>query len=294
MGCRPMCLNVNNHPHQTTRGEKRLPPSAGVGGFRRIILMKLKAILFDLDDTLIDWGDFNEDWVTIEMPHIQKVYAYLSAQGWLDCGFEAYQEAYFAATKKAWTDARTSLIAPHLGRVLVAVAESLGVPAGAVTVETMLECYDWDIILGTTAFPEVIPVLERLRKTSLQLGIVTNAFAPMALRDVELGNHDLRDFFPKCRISAADNGYLKPHPHIFESALACLGTRADETIFIGDNPTADIAGAQAVGMRAILRVTGKARPLISGLVIPDAAINTLEELPAILDTWYDGWETAHE
>jgi hypothetical protein len=29
--------------------------------------------------------------------------------------------------------------------------------------------------------------------------------------------------------------------------------------------------------------------MLSGLIVPDAAINSLEELPAILDDWFPGW-----
>ena len=89
--------------------------------------------------------------------------------------------------------------------------------------------------------------------------------------------------------SAADVGYLKPHPSIFQAALECLGTEAEETIFVGDTVEHDIAGAQAAGMRAILRVKRPAPPMISGLIIPDGAVNSLVELSGILDQWFPGW-----
>ncbi len=63
----------------------------------------------------------------------------------------------------------------------------------------------------------------------------------------------------------------------------------EEAIFIGDTPEMDIAGAQNIGMNAILRVKHPSPPLISGLIVPDGAINTLVELPAVLDELYPGW-----
>ena len=31
----------------------------------------LKAVLFDLDDTLIDWSGFNSDWAAMEQNHLR-------------------------------------------------------------------------------------------------------------------------------------------------------------------------------------------------------------------------------
>ena len=98
---------------------------------------------------------------------------------------------------------------------------------------------------------------------------------------------DLLRYFPDeaARMSAADIGYLKPHPRVFEYAVEQLGTRVEETIYVGDNPVADIAGAQGAGLRAVLRVNHPAPPLISGLIVPDAAINALSELLALVEDW---------
>ncbi|MFW5749114.1 MAG: HAD family hydrolase [Chloroflexota bacterium] len=252
--------------------------------------MTLKGILFDLDDTLIDWGHFAEEWERIETPHIEKVYRYMSTLAALEGDFQAYKTAFFSRTKKAWGNARTTLQAPHLGRVLVEAAIAVGMPEDRADIDALLDAYEWGVIEGTSAFPEAISVLEKLRAHNIKMGIVTNAFQPMRLRDIELHGHGLREFFPDCRISAADVGVLKPHPDIFKRALACMGTPPEETVFIGDNPTADIAGAQAAGMLAVLRVIARPRPLISGLIVPDAAINSLMELPVILSEWFPGWD----
>jgi FMN phosphatase YigB (HAD superfamily) len=111
------------------------------------------------------------------------------------------------------------------------------------------------------------------------------------LRERELEIHGLQADFAdsRCKIAAADVGYLKPHPRIFQHALELMGTQPEETIYIGDNPVADIAGAQSAGMRAVLRINHETPPLISGLVVPDSAINSFEELPAVFDEWYGDW-----
>ena len=52
-------------------------------------------------------------------------------------------------------------------------------------------------------------------------------------------------------VGSAYEGVMKPAPAIFETALIRLGRDAEETIFIDDAP-ANIAGAQAVGLKTIL------------------------------------------
>jgi len=44
---------------------------------------------------------------------------------------------------------------------------------------------------------------------------------------------------------------MKPDPRIFELALQRFGIKAEETVFIDDNPK-NVAGANALGIRGIL------------------------------------------
>jgi putative hydrolase of the HAD superfamily len=52
-------------------------------------------------------------------------------------------------------------------------------------------------------------------------------------------------------VRAAHAGAAKPDPRIFRLALSRLGVTAEEALFIGDDPTRDLAGARAVGMAAL-------------------------------------------
>jgi len=45
--------------------------------------------------------------------------------------------------------------------------------------------------------------------------------------------------------------YRKPHRVIFETALAGIGATAQDVVFVGDEPLADIVGASRVGIRGI-------------------------------------------
>ena len=249
----------------------------------------LKAILFDLDDTLLDWSAFpRTGWRALETRHLRGVYDYLTGAGHSLESFESYSEAYLKNLREAWIAARTTQRSPHIGQVMQKAARALGVTAD-LDIDACLKAYGWGKIENTVVFPEVPDVLRKLSRSGLHLGIVTNAAHPMAIRDKELEEHGLLSFFPKCRFAGADVGYLKPHPAIFETALDCMGVTPAETVFVGDDPEADIAGAQGVGMNAVLRVKHPTPPMISGLIVPDGAINTLFELAAVLDEMFPGW-----
>ena len=250
----------------------------------------LKGVLFDLDDTLLDWSDFDDDWSSMERDHLRGVFDYISTEIQPLDDPDAYYAEFGSRLRAAWMSARDTMRAPNLSAVLVDTAAAFGVPPEAVDPQRCLEAYRWGVIPGTRIFPEVPQTLTLLRDYGIKIGIVTNAHQPMSLRDVEIQQHGLYNFFPDCRISAADVGYLKPHPLIFQTALRRLGTKPEETVFVGDNLAADIAGAQGAGLRAILRHVDRHRyPLDDGTITPDAAITRLDEVPGILDVWYPGW-----
>jgi putative hydrolase of the HAD superfamily len=249
--------------------------------------MPIKAILFDLDDTLIDWSGFKGSWWELEPRHLRHVYQYIHTNVHaLNVSSEVFVEEFSRRSRENWELARDSLISPHLGKLLVETAQAVGVPEDRLDHDRFLIEYRWGTAEGVRVFSEVPAVLEKLRSYGLELGIITNSFVPMSLRDIELKTFDLIKYFPRCRWSAADAGYLKPHPEVFKTALKELNVSPKEAIFVGDSLPADIVGAQSSGMRAVWR-----KPLHSNgfkpdnQVIPDAQIRTLDELLGIVALW---------
>ena len=77
---------------------------------------------------------------------------------------------------------------------------------------------------------------------------------------------------------AADVGASKPHPAMFERALAHAGVAASEAVHVGDNPLDDMAGAVAVGMHTIwVNLVGAEHA-----VGTTATVTSLAALPAAL------------
>ncbi len=251
----------------------------------------LKAVIFDVDDTLLDWSGVTRSWPESERPHLDSVVRYIHTVH-PSLPADTFVHEYTTRVQSAWASARSSLIAPHLGVILMDTAIKLGVPDNALETKALLNAYAWKPAPGITVFPDVVEVLSALRDSGVQLGLITNSFHPSVLRDIELESLGLLHFFPKCRLTAADAGVLKPHSAIFLKALSELGIEASESVYVGDNPVADVAGAQGAGMRAVLRVKSPPQPMLSGLIVPDAAVNTLHELLPVLDEWFAGWRSA--
>ncbi len=96
-------------------------------------------------------------------------------------------------------------------------------------------------------FPDTKPVLERLREQGWRHIVLSNHVPELPAIAEGLGLARLVDHI----VTSAATGYEKPHPEAFRLALELCGT-PDVVWMVGDNPTADVAGAEAAGIHAVL------------------------------------------
>jgi putative hydrolase of the HAD superfamily len=84
---------------------------------------------------------------------------------------------------------------------------------------------------------------------SMKLGIVTNGGSETQRRKIRVAG--LSDVIPRERVwVSAEVGKAKPNREIFQLALQGLDVSAGDCLFIGDHERNDIAGAIAAGLRA--------------------------------------------
>ena len=86
-------------------------------------------------------------------------------------------------------------------------------------------------------------------------------------------------------VCSSHAGSAKPDPAIFAAALAALGVPAPATLHVGDEPVADVQGARAAGLSAILVCRSGAPPVLPADV---ATIASLGQLPALLADSFRG------
>lgn len=99
------------------------------------------------------------------------------------------------------------------------------------------------------AFPEVLPLLQRLQGAGRKLGIITNG-PPGAHQRQKLITAGLHHFFGEFVFISSEIGAAKPDPRIFNQALQAHGARPEEALYVGDSLTGDGLGAHGAGLAA--------------------------------------------
>jgi putative hydrolase of the HAD superfamily len=93
-------------------------------------------------------------------------------------------------------------------------------------------------------------LLEALRSRGLKLGLVSNAFDPGWLLRRDLDQMGLTERLDVA-VFSSEVGKRKPHPEIFERAIAELGVEPEAAIFVGDRLYEDVRGAAQLGMKTV-------------------------------------------
>ncbi|HEV8228614.1 MAG TPA: HAD family hydrolase [Candidatus Limnocylindria bacterium] len=145
--------------------------------------------------------------------------------------------------------------------------------------------------LVSTLVPGAPEALRWCKANGLRVVLVTNTLArgdAEALDDWKrFGLADAIDGI----VTSHTIGWQKPHRAIFERALQIADAMPHEAFMVGDRLDADIFGAKRVGMRAVLRRTEHEQLKID--VTPDAVVDDLTELPAVVAPWLGVGSTTH-
>jgi putative hydrolase of the HAD superfamily len=242
---------------------------------------RIDAVIFDLDDTLIDWSKPAIAWTDYLKAKTDNVRNYLVSHGHSVPPSKEFFAIFDQTVRSAWEHAKESWIIPSLGDLMCRALAELGLEIGRLSMDELLAAYGWSPYPGVVAYPQAIPLLAELRRRGYRLGLVTNSLIPMAMRDVELREYDLIKYLD-ARLSSGDVGVLKPHPAIYHRVLEMLQTSPERAVFIGDRPANDIAGANEAGLISVLFDAPHLAFDLDG-VVPDYTITSLDQLLPILD-----------
>jgi putative hydrolase of the HAD superfamily len=135
----------------------------------------------------------------------------------------------------------------HVEPLLVRGFEGVGFASrragtlGRLARERYVDVRHWEI------FDDTIAALSTLRDLGWRHVILSNHVPelPAIVRDLGLVS------FFAALVNSAETGYEKPHPEAFAIARRAAGNPSTLWM-VGDNPIADVAGAEAVGIPAIL------------------------------------------
>jgi putative hydrolase of the HAD superfamily len=196
----------------------------------------LRAVVFDVDFTLVRPGPA------------------LDPSGYVELGRGFGLELDAARYEEARDAALATLSLPddhvHDDEIWVAFTERIVVGMGAEP-SAARRCAEamtlaWERAENFLLYEDALPVLERLRRAGLKLGLVTNAS-----RDLEafIVHHGLD---VDAGVVSRDHGFTKPSASIFAAILELLAVEPQEAAMVGDSLRDDVEGARALGMRGVL------------------------------------------
>ena len=188
-----------------------------------------KAILFDLDDTLLDRAR------TFERYFDKFAARYAEQLG--PCEKQALQTAILDA------DGRGYRTRDQMAQLLLKTLPWRSKP----DVREIVDNYRIDFLDCAYLSDGIHALLDDLHARGIKTGVITNGESIVQRRKLEgLGLAGRMDVIAV----SEEVGFKKPHPAIFSWTLDKLGVAAAETWFIGDHPDNDIIAAEAVGMTA--------------------------------------------
>jgi putative hydrolase of the HAD superfamily len=125
-------------------------------------------------------------------------------------------------------------------------------------------------------FPDVVPAFERLVASGVKVGVISNWDSRLASILDGIGLGGLIDTV----VCSAAERLHKPDPRIFQLACCRGGVRPARSAHVGDHVYADVIGARAAGMTAVL--IDRYGPAADGRASGVARIATLDRLEEAL------------
>ncbi|MDQ7843731.1 MAG: HAD family hydrolase [Armatimonadota bacterium] len=240
----------------------------------------IRGVIFDLGGTLVYSAEF-------EAANAQALTRWLRARGYTVP--DEFAPAVMEERRARWAARRgTEEVTAH--EALQAVLERYGLPADAAFVADAERAFFGPELEGMRPRPGATALLARLAGAGLALGLISNASSHYLI--VACCRRLLFEPYLDPIVVSAAVGWRKPDPRLFRIVLRHWNLEASQVVMVGDSLEADIAGAQAVGMRSILvtpepdgRPSAPPDPAAVADVRPDAVAADLRQVEAIIDRW---------
>lgn len=240
---------------------------------RRTTISKIKAVIFDMDDTLFD--------------HRHSVRSALSAmQSKYDCfakiPLDEFEKLHIKLLEEIHVERiLTGELTLDEGRAMrfEKAFEILGIkPTGNMRFEAA-DYYRQNYLLSTRLKPGAYELLEEVKK-HYKTGILTNNLIEEQNRKlVECNFGHLIDVM----VTSEEAGVTKPNPEIFHIILNRLNCTPSEAVMIGDSWESDILGAYNIGMKCIWINTYEVVRETNGIAVEIASMEEKEKIFSIIN-----------
>lgn len=238
---------------------------------------EIRAVLFDLGETLLNFGRFSATRVFREGARLS--YEFLKSCGQPTGNFEYY----------CWSNLIVLRIRHLISHVTekdfnsLALLRGIGMRRGVRLDKEQWEHFAWlwyePLSRIATIEPTIKETLTALKNSGLKLGIVSNTFVSGNSLEQHMEQVGILDFFT-VRVYSYEFEFRKPDARIFRAAAEKIGEAAEHIMFVGDRIDKDIIPALKLGMKPVL----KTAYTNTGKKLPDGAykITNVSELPALI------------
>jgi putative hydrolase of the HAD superfamily len=217
----------------------------------------IKSVIFDLDGTLLDRDASVEQFVSVQYDRLAEHLSHIPKSDYiarfieLDCHGHVWKDKVYQALVTEFSIEEMNW-------------------------QSLLEDYEMRFQFHCVPFQFLTEMLNELKQKGYLLGIITNGRGHFQARAIDgLG---IRDYFNAILISEVEQ-VRKPQVEIFQRAMDRLGVSAPDSVFVGDHPEADIAGAKDAMMRTIWKRNSSWIEAKEA----DAIIDELNEISSVLE-----------
>lgn len=233
--------------------------------------MATDVVLFDLDDTLYPYASCNR---------AGKREAWRTA---LELGYDLDRDAFESLYQEGRRETKRELAGTASAHErFLYFKRALQIHTGTHKTEHALELGEtyWDAYVHEMElYDDVEPVLRDLGAAGVEVGIVTNLTTRIQLEKIHhLGIEPYVDLL----LTSEETGREKPSSVMFTHPLAQLDARPSEATFVGDSPTADVEGANAVGLQTVLFDPRHEHDDLEGRMVPDQQVHQFASLTEVL------------
>lgn len=215
----------------------------------------IKAVLFDLDGTLLNRDESIKGFVNHQYERLKKWVGHIPKDKYITRFLELDKRGY------VWKD-----------KIYQQLIQEFDI--SKMTLEDLLQDYISEFRFNCVPFDNLIQMLEDLKSKNVLLGMITNGYGQFQMDNIKaLG---IERYFDVILVSEWE-GIKKPDPEIFKKALEKLDVPPEQSIFVGDHPKNDVKAAQSIGMKGIWK-----KDLQWNDVEADFTVNDLMELPLIV------------